>query len=385
MHKVTFYPIGSADCSLIELANGTRVLFDYANTREPGVDEDVRCDLEKELRDNLDADGRDYFDIVAFTHLDWDHYAGATEFFYFDHIKAYQDDVDGKRRIRIRTLWVPAAIITEGLGSDEDREAKAIQREARARFKAGMGIRVFSCPDRLKEWCRSNEVNLDERSHLVTESGDVAPECTLEKDGADFFVHSPFACLQNERAAEDRNKDALVMHATLTCGGQSTSIFLASDVDCSILSEIVSVSEKLKRTERLAWDVLKVPHHCSHGSLSAGEREGDKSTPEPQVKRLFEYYSQPCCIAISPSEPIPCKGDERDSDGANPPHRQAANYYKEDVAGPRDGTFRVTMEHPSVGRPKPIVVEVDSSKATVKMGATSVGSAAFSVRAPRAG
>lgn len=33
MHKVTFFPLGNADCTRIVLANGKRVLFDYANTR----------------------------------------------------------------------------------------------------------------------------------------------------------------------------------------------------------------------------------------------------------------------------------------------------------------------------------------------------------------
>ena len=84
MHDVTFHNLGSADCVRIDLANGRKILFDYADTRDPSDTYDARCDLPVELRDDL-GDREDY-DIVAFTHLDRDHYVGSTNFFYFEHV-----------------------------------------------------------------------------------------------------------------------------------------------------------------------------------------------------------------------------------------------------------------------------------------------------------
>ena len=147
MHKLTFYPIGNADCCQIELACGKRILFDYANTRNPEDQYDLRCDLEKELRDDLEVANRNYFDVVAFTHLDEDHYKRAINFFWLRYSKKYQ----GNDRIKIGVMWVPAAVITE-VAPDND-EARVIQREARYRFKEGEGIRVFSRPDKLRKWC----------------------------------------------------------------------------------------------------------------------------------------------------------------------------------------------------------------------------------------
>lgn len=385
MPQLTFFPIGNADCILIDLTSNKKLLFDYANTRDPDNDDDPRCDLAKELREDLDDAEREHYDVVAFTHLDWDHYAGATDFFYFEHIKEYQGDVADGPRIRMNVMWVPAAVITEQLSRDADKEPKAIQKEARERFKARKGIRIFSRPDRLKAWCEENDVDFESRKHLVTDAGKVAPEFTIEKDGVEFFVHSPFAVRQDERTVEDRNNDALVMQVTFEVDKQQTKVFLASDVDHSILTDIVNVTERRKRTARLEWDVFKLPHHCSHHSLSGEERKGDKSEPEPKVKRLFEHYGQDGCIVVSPSDPIPAKGDDRDKSGAEPPHRQAAAYYEEDVTGPKGGKFRVTMQHPSIEKPKPLVIVVDSSKATLKMGASIPGFAAFSAPAPRAG
>ena len=66
------------------------------------------------------------------------------------------------------------------------------------------------------------------------------------------------------------------------------------------------------------------------------------------------------------------------------PHRQAANYYRE-VASDKDGEFVVTMEHPKVSSPKPVVVEISGLGAKLKK-TQLVGSAAVtSVAAPRAG
>ena len=57
--------------------------------RDPDNEDDLRCDLEQELRDDLKDSDRDYYDVVAFTHLDEDHYKRAAEFFWLKHAKKY--------------------------------------------------------------------------------------------------------------------------------------------------------------------------------------------------------------------------------------------------------------------------------------------------------
>ena len=59
MHKLTFYPLGNADCCLIDLDNGQKLLFDYANMRDSNDDYDLRIDLPVALRDDLAAAGKD--------------------------------------------------------------------------------------------------------------------------------------------------------------------------------------------------------------------------------------------------------------------------------------------------------------------------------------
>lgn len=376
MPDLTFYPLGNADCCLIKLANSKRVLFDYANTRDPNDPGDKRCNLPKELREDLDSIDRDYYDVVAFTHLDEDHYKGATEFFWLRHKPQYQ----GSDRIKIDTLWVPAAVIVD---DDLDKEeAKVIQAEARYRFKQKDGIRVFSRPARLKEWCDREGISLDERRHLITDAGQLAPELNLNDDGVEFFVHSPFAKRLDADTVVDRNGCSIVMQATFEVGGVQTKALLMGDSTHEPLSEIVDITRYHRREERLEWDNVKLPHHCSYLSLGPDKGE-NKTVPTDQVKWLYEEQQLENAIIVSTSKPIPSKGSTEDKD-SNPPHRQAANYYKGVLDDPAD-QFKVTMEHPTVSSPKPLVIEIDESKATVKKQAAMVGAAAVTRRAPRAG
>lgn len=383
MHSVKFHNLGNADCILITLENGRKILFDYADMHDPTDQYDLRCDLPKELRDDLDSS--DHYEVVAFSHLDRDHYAGATNFFYFEHIQKYQGDVDGKKRIKMKIMWVPAAAITEKLKHEDDIEAKAIQREARERFKAGKGIRVFSRPERLMEWCKANGVDFETRRHLTTDAGKLAPEFNLTDDGVEFFVHSPFGIRQDACTVEDRNTDSLVMQATFEVNKVPTKLMLSADVGHAVLSDIMRVTEARKNDERLEWDIFKLPHHCSYLTLS-DDKGKDKTQPVPEVERLFENYSQDRCVVVSTSDTIPIKGDERDTQtGANPPHRQAANYYKEDVVPQRSGEFWATMEYPTAIRPKPLIIDIDESKARIRKTVVTVTAAASMSRPPRAG
>jgi hypothetical protein len=283
MHKITFFPLGNADCCRIDLENDKKILFDYANTRCEDVKDDKRIDLPAELKKDLGK--RDYYDIVAFTHLDKDHIQRAPEFFWLQHDKHFQ----GPGRIKINKLWVPAAVISEDKCDDED--AKIIQAEARYRLKQKKDIRIFSRPDRLKKWLEKNGMKLDEVRHLITDAGQVAPDLTLAADGVEFFIHSPFAKRCNEREVEDRNEDSLVTQATFQVATTLSKVILAADTVHDIWADIVDITKSKKREERLEWDVFKLAHHCSWTAIGP-ERGSEQTVPNEQVKWLFETQGQ---------------------------------------------------------------------------------------------
>ncbi len=372
MHTMTLFSLGNADCCRIELDCGSTALIDFADTRDADDDDDRRCDLPKLLRADLKEKGRDYFDVVAFSHLDKDHFKGATDFFHLEYAQKHQNG----GRIKMNVMWVPAALITES--NPDDDEARILQREARFRFREGKGIRVFSRPERLEEWCEKNGIKLDERLHLITSAGELAPEFSLQKHQAEFFVHSPFAVRQDDNTVEDRNEDSLVLQVTFEVNSVRTKALLLADSTHEVLTQIVEITESKQNTSRLEWDIVKLPHHCSY--LSIGPEKGkDKTTPVPKVAQLYEKKGQDGAIAVSTSNPIPLAGSDEDND-PQPPHRQAARYYK-DVVSTLGGQFVVTMDK----APKPVVIEIGNNKATLKKGTLSAGVVATSQRAPRAG
>jgi hypothetical protein len=363
--KVTFYPIGNADSCRINLVSGRRLLIDFANVRDPKDPYDKRCDLAGELRRELDEANRDDMDVVCFTHLDNDHVKGSGEFFWLDHAACYQ----GADRIKIRELWVPAAAVTEE-GAEDD--ARVIRQEARHRLKQGKGIKVFSRPERLHDLLASWGLTVADRASCIVDAGQTVPG--FDKNGpdkAEFFVHSPFAWRLNDREVEDRNEDAIMMQVTFVEGGVETYGILGSDLAYESLTKVVETTKRHKREHQLLWDFLKLFHHCSYLSLGP-ERGKDETEAVPEVKWLFEEQSRDGCLIVSTSDPIPEKGTEADKD-VQPPHRQAANHHRR-VVKDKDGQFKVTMEVPSVQRPKALVIEITAAGVSLLLAApTAIG------------
>ncbi len=371
MAQLTFFPLGNADSCLIDLSNGKKLLFDFGDQKDRDDPEDKRIDLAETLREDLKAAKRDFYEVFAVTHLDLDHVQGASEFFWLEHAKKYQ----GEGRVRIEQLWVPAAVICEDRPDEDD--ARVIQNEARHRFKAGKGIRVFSEPCALEDWCRKNGVSLKDRASLITNAGEIVPGLTKDADGVEFFAHCPFAHRTEKGEELDRNDDALVVQATFVESGVQTLLILGSDVTWQMWVEIVNLTRKYKRDERLEWDVFKLPHHCSY--LSLGPEKGEeKTTPHKKVAWVYEVQGHEHGIVVSTSKPIPSLDTDL------PPHRQAANYHK-DTARDRVGQFIVTMEHPNKSSPEPLVIKIDRFKATIVKRQKSGVVLATTAAAPRAG
>lgn len=374
MSKITIYPLGNADTYRIDTATGKKLLFDYADMRDPDDPADKRAKLPDELMADLNEARRNSFDVVAFTHFDDDHVCGAASFFWLEHAAKYQ----GEGRIKIDELWVPAWAITESK-DDLCEDGKILQAEARFRLENGQRVRVFSRPAHLEAWLKSRGLTLASRQHLITDAGQFVPGWELGNDKQlEMFVHSPFASRQNDGTFVDRNTNCLVFQATFRDGGGETRAMLMGDTTYECIAEFVQITTYHGRTDRLKWDVAKLPHHSSWKSIGP-EKGADETVPDSDVKELYETHGQLRSTMVSTSKPIPNNDDDD-----QPPHRQAAKYYRR-VARAKLGEYIVNMEHPSVSGPKPIVIEIDRLGATVKKSSGPIGSVAVSTPAPRAG
>jgi hypothetical protein len=377
MHKVTFYPVGNGDTSQIELANGKRFLFDYRHLKKTENGEGPEINLAAQLRDELDKARRTDFDVVAFTHADADHIDNSTEFFELEHASKYQ----GKGRIGIKELWVPAAMILESCTPDQRSEEFVIWRsEARHRLKAGSGIRVFSKPEKLKDWLAENGLTVESRRALITDAGQLVPDFTLEEDGIEFFCHSPFISHVDDHD-EIRNGASLIFNVRFKVGLSTFDYFAVGDSEWCVLEDIVSTTKAHGNADRLAWDLLNIPHHCSYLALS-DVKGTTETTPTPLVKELLLSGKEGAHI-ISSSYPITDTSASRAQ--IQPPHVQARNCYQRYLRETDGGQFYVTMEEPSATKPKPLVFNIDSAGLT-RQGSVITGiAAAVTASPPRAG
>jgi len=381
IHQVIVYPVGNGDTTQIILSAGRRVLFDFCHREGAEADDTPEIDLKARLKEDLKAAGRDYFDVVGFTHADLDHIQGSTDFFELQHAKKYQ----GEGRIKIRELWVPAAMLLEEADKDHQiEECVLLRQEARHRLLEGKDILVFSKPQALADWLepllKARGESPSARDHLVIDAGTVVPGFTLANDGVEFFCHSPFIkhCDEGDII---RNRAALVFNVRFDADGENYDYLEVGDAEYCDLEDIVITTRYHKNEERLAWDLFNIPHHCSYRALS-DDKGKDETEPKPLVKDLLRMGKQDAYM-VSGSKPIP---DVKESyEQVQPPHIQARKAYERYLKEVGDRKFLVTMEEPNANKPEPMVFEIGRSGITWKRSGSIGAPAILTSRPPRAG
>ena len=376
-HSITFYPVGNGDTSQIVLGNGKRILMDYRHQKKT---EDGSCpeiNLKARLKKELNDAGRNYFDVVAFTHSDKDHIENSTDFFELRHAAKYQ----GNGRIKINTLWVPAAMIVETATNSEQSDEFVIWRqEARCRLKEGRGIRVFSKPEMLKKWLEDNGLTVDGRRHLITDAGKIAPDFSLAVDGVEFFCHSPFVKRVDNADDDLRNEASLIFNVRFKFDSTTTDYLAVGDTTWEVLDDIVQTTRSHKNMDRLTWNLYNIPHHCSYLALS-DDKGKNETIPKQGAKDILQSGKKDSYI-VSSSFPIHDTKEGREQQ--QPPHVQAKKCYESYLTKANGRKFLVTMEEPNDKKPDPLVFEITKDGLTFKR-SLSGAPAIIAATPPRAG
>lgn len=355
--KLTFYPLGNAESCLLELSDGSKLLFDYADMHD-GTTTDERIKLKEELA------SIDEFKVVMFSHAHEDHTKGASEFFYLDHADKYQSN----DRAKINELWVSAAFIME-TDLENQSDAKIIRAEARHRLKNGYGIKVFAVSDSLKSWLEKQDITYENIKHLIVHAGETL---TIDSEEIEFFIHAPFS--DDSDDVQDKNDPSIVMQIRLFNDERETNILMTGDTPYTVLDKIVDISKSNDNDSYLIWDIYDIPHHCSRTGLSDETKDVYRITPIENVQWLLEQAQQNAKMVASCS---------KITEDTSPPHLNAKRAYE--FYTNSDVDFFATMENVSFkgGKPSPIVFEIDQYGVTKKSNAPQASY--FKSSAPRAG
>ncbi len=243
------------------------------------------------------------------------------------------------------------------------------------RFLNRKGIRVFSRPAHLKEWLEERGRKLEDYAHLITDAGQLVPNLNLANDGVEFFIHSPFAERDGDKLL-DRNENCLVSQAVIRSGGRDTKFLITADSIWEGWEKMVNITRAHGNDDRLAWDIFKIPHHCSYLSMAA-DKGSYKTEPTAEFEWLLNQGATRS-VMVSSSREIP----EETTD--QPPHVETYRRYKETADGV-DADLVVTMENPSKRQPKRTVITIGGDGPTAEKEAFGAGVAITTTRSPRVG
>jgi hypothetical protein len=344
-----FWPVGTGDSSTVVVNEDTLMqvdLHDLAKADDEDTHEVPIVDLLVEALPK-GKDGKPYLAVFALTHADKDHCSG------------FQELLD---QVTIGELWATPRLWREfddPEAPEPCKDAIAFQEESVRRVAATKKAVADGTDSASGDRILVVGYDTDHDKHAYSELPDeylATPGDSVTKlDGVDFagrfeaFIHAPF---KND-CAEARNDTSLSMQVTLTeDGGQDGKMLLFGDLAHDTIMKIFEYSEKKKRENYLERNLLLAPHHCSKKVMYV--REDGKDVLKKDVLDAFEKHARDGAVIVSSSCPIPAK----DVDGNNPPHRKAADRYREIVDS---GHFLCTMEWPSKADPSPVVFGVDAS------------------------
>ena len=355
---VTFFPVGEKNggMTLLRLNDPykTVILIDVC-IGEGSIAN--HCDVAQELRNRLptDSSGRPYIDAFILTHRHQDHLQGIQTHFHLGTLSDYPEPKNGEdKKIVIRELWSSYHFwkqASENYSLCDD--AKAFNREMRRRVDLYKSTSVIQ-----GEGDRAIVIGVDPNGKcdglepIMYEIGDKFSIVNNENLSSKLsgIVLGPLyqQSGENEDTFNDKNRQSIVLQLTIKEGGYNNQLLLAADAECFVWETLWKLYEN--NTEKLRYDILQVPHHCSWHSLSHDSLSQDD---DPQVsinaKKALSQNKQGAAI-VAQSKII------KDNDN-DPPSSVAKDEYLTIVINER---FYCTNEYPNKERPEPLEFNLTS-------------------------
>ncbi|MDV7357680.1 hypothetical protein ACH47B_22765 [Rhodococcus sp. NPDC019627] len=345
-----FWPVGTGDSSTIVLDDEIVMQVDL-HALVMAQDEDTpHVPVVDRLVEALPViDGTPYLAVFALTHADMDHCLGFEELL---------------SRVRIGELWATPRMWREFADKDAPNpctDARAFQEESERRVAAtkkaieagkepGSGDRILVIG-----------YDTDHDSHAYSElpdkylSGPGKSVSILDEhdcsDRFEVFFHAPFV----DDCAAERNETSLAMQITLTAdSGVNGKMLLFGDLAHDTIMKIFNYSTAKGRPERLEWDLLLAPHHCSKKVMYIPV-DGEDVLQEDVLDAFSANARHDDVVIVSSSDTFRPK----DEPGMNPPHRKARDRYQEIAE------LICTMAWGDEQAPSPVIFGVDASGARI--------------------
>ncbi|WP_405014089.1 hypothetical protein [Kitasatospora sp. NBC_01539] len=349
---LVFWPVGTGDSTTIVVDENTVVQVDLHDMKSADEDDAVVAAVIDRLEETLPRpDGETpYLALFALTHADLDHCGG------------FADLLDSS--ILIGEIWATPRLWRE-LSDDTEmcEDARRFQEEVERRVQATLaavekghepasGDRVliigYDDDRELHSYSELPDAYFTGPGHTITSIDGVSVS-----DRFEAFVHAPF----HDDCAGERNDTSLALQIQLRHpDGTVGRALLLGDLAYPTIKKIFDYSEGHNRADRLAWDVLLSPHHCSKKVMYATGEDGTEERKQDILDQLADHASDDAYIVAS-ARPF----RDEDKTGDNPPHLLAKEAYEEITSNP----ILCTGEYPTEEAPHPVVFALEPGEGLV--------------------
>jgi hypothetical protein len=359
--RIEFFPVECGDMALLTLESGRTVLIDV-NVRKAADDEDddEAVDVAGLLRERLerDANGRLYVDAFLLSHPDEDHCRGLSRHFHLGKPGDWNKKDD---KILIREMWSSPIIFRRKKDVDGTlcKDAEAWWAEARRRvglYRSTQQKTSINDGDRIQVLGEDKDGKTDDLTDILVKT-DTEITKICGKVDATFHAWLLAPHLVSEEEAESltgKNGSSTVVRFSITGGGKDDAGRFLTGGDAEVENWERVWGRNKNRKERLSYDILLTPHHCSWHSLSydSWSEMRDEAKVSANARSALSQTREKAFIVASSSE---IKDDDND-----PPCIRAKWEY-EDIAASANGSFICTSEECS---DDVILFEIDASGPT---------------------
>ena len=354
--KIIFYPVDNGNMVFLKLKDNTTILIDM-HIRKKSHDDYVEefYDVLSHLKDNLEKDskGRYFVDAFILTHLDKDHIGGLEDNFYLGSLDDYKEK--DKDKIIIKEAWSSERFWkreTEKITLSTD--AKAYNKEMRRRVKLHK-----NCGEKIQNQGDKAIIigNKDgEHDKIIYKIGDTISKVN-SKNLNNFKINilGPLEKQENEEEKDfdAKNRGSVILQLEIKVGSYTNKVLLTGDAEVDVCEYM---TEKYN-SDKLEYDILCSPHHCSMASLGRKSKETNKYDKSKNAIDALSHVKEGAIIISSSKEIL--------DDDNNPPHYEAKKEYKK-ILKPKNGDFICTGTYPKKSSLEPIVIEFTSAGAQLK-------------------
>jgi len=117
------------------------------------------------------------------------------------------------------------------------------------------------------------------------------------------------------------------MQISLGSEEDDLKVLIFGDLEHDSLRKIIDISKANENDDKLKWNILLAPHHCSK-SVMYTKDENDNNVLQQEMMDDLESYCLDTGYVVSSSKSIPSSNKK----GDNPPHAKAKARYEEIVS-----------------------------------------------------